>query len=176
MQISQTQKWRFTSISILIIFLILVLRIIIPSYQHWFSQIKTLKIKHNQILISEKWQQELIKLNNEKNRLQNKLKQVSKDYNVLHNLSDAIELVNSKAQENIISISDFHVNNRANIDKYEQIEINLSVKGQFHDLGRFIKNLEKPGNPIKLNNLIIDKHENSLEASINITVTMANTK
>ena len=165
-------KWRLLSICFSLFFLFLICEIIFPAYTNWIAQCEIIKTKKEQIQLSENWQQELLKLKNEKNRLETKFERISQGYNVLQNFSDAIELLNTAAKRNDITILDIHISDKNKIENFEQIDIITDIEGSFHNIGKFLKQLEKLENPLQLNSLTIDETDTVLLCSISLTITI----
>jgi Tfp pilus assembly protein PilO len=172
MKLTKLLKWRLLSICFSILFIIIISEAILPAYSNWIEQSKSIILKNEQVELSENWQQELVKLNNEKNRLDSKYKRISQDYHVLHNLSDAIELLNDVAGQNSITILDLHTGDKTRIEDFEQLEITTDIEGSFNNIGKFLKELEKPKNPLQLAYLTIERTETALHCSLKLTITI----
>ena len=173
MKLTKLLKWRLLTIGSSLLFVFLLFEVITPAYTNLQASLKEIKQKREQIKISTNWQQELVKLKNEKNRLEAKYARISQGHEILHNLSDAITLLNETAEENNIYILDLHTGAKTIIDDYEQIELSIDIEGSFNNVGHFAKALEDKQNPIQFTKLAISNNDNSLlTCSLNITLTM----
>ncbi len=173
MKITKLLKWRLLTIGSSLLFVFLIFKVITPAYSIWFERSEEISNKKKQIRISTNWQQELVKLQNEKNRFEAKYTRISQKYGILNDLSDAITLLNETAEENNITILDLHNGAKTIFDDYKQMELSVDIEGSFNNVGYFAKALEEKQNPIQFTKLAISNNDNNLLiCSLNITLTM----
>ncbi len=171
MKIESRIRWRILSIISSLLFIILLLNTLVPCIGGWKQVCNEITIKKKQVKISKNWQEELFKLENEKNRLEKKYKNISQSYTQLKNLSETINLLNKAAINADINIDDIRPGRREQFETYEQLALSLSMRGTFHNTGEFIKELESKQNPIFFHSFTMEYNkENELETILTLSI------
>ncbi|MCF8297128.1 MAG: type 4a pilus biogenesis protein PilO [Saprospiraceae bacterium] len=172
MKLSGFLIWRLFSISLFLLFIFLIIEVILPAYSNWSAQNDQISVLKAQIQLSTNWQQELVKLKREKKQLEDDSNSISQHI-ILSGLSDALKLLNDIAKQNDITILELRTGSSSKIEDFDQLSIAIDFEGSFHHIGNFLKQLEMKENPIQLTNLILNKADDTIISSLDITIILA---
>ena len=163
--------WRTLSLIFVLITSVFIIQFIIPDFKNSLNTSQQIKIKKEQIKLSEDWKSSLIILENENKRLEKKYSEIVEKYPGNISISENLLTLNKKARKNNIKITSFKPGGRNSLEGYDITEINITLEGNYLNLGNFIQDIESSFPSIRIRNInILSKEPDKNDLLINMKI------
>lgn len=143
MEYLENNKWKVASVGIVILACFLVWGYIIPELQQAVQLYSNLQEKKAEVASVQNWQHRLKRLNNQQKKLENYLSKIFLNLPENDQMSTIVDQVFKEAKSGDVRILQMRPTDRIHHKGYLEIPISMRVQGSFHDIGRFINNVER---------------------------------
>ena len=163
--------WRTFSLIFVLLTGVFIIQFIIPDFKNSLNYSQQIKTKKEQIKLSEDWKSSLIILENENKRLEKTYSEIIEKYPGNISISENLSTLNKKARNNNIKITSFKPGGRNSLEGYDITEIDITLEGNYLNLGNFIQDIESSFPSIRIRNVnILSKEPGKNDLLINMKI------
>lgn len=161
MEYLENNKWKVAGAGIVLLTCFLVWTYIIPEFQQSLQLYSNLQEKKAEIASVKNWQNRLGRLNKNQQKLEDYLSKIFLNLPENDRMSTIVDQVFHEAKSEDVRVLQMRPADQIKHEGYLEIPISVEVKGSYHEIGRFVNNIERSKYLMKVVKVSLTSEENS---------------
>lgn len=159
-------KWKWLGLGVFVVFLGVFVFAVLPYASFTYEKYSLWQSQDNRIELATNSDARLQRLKEQKEILSERLGEMYVGLPKNNELSEVVDLIYREASKANIQIERMEPEEEGTVGTYASKSFRVSIKGQYHDVGRFVNAIEKGAYLIRMKEVALVQKDNTLTGDL----------